>query len=272
MKKRLLIGFLTTTFLFTMLFGGTAYAINGDAGTDATLLEEFTLDAQREVILEDDSLTAEEKAISLERIKITEYIERNGDAISINNAEMISRISEIAPRATTNSVGFVVRPVWVSTQINNWFCGPATGVQTLNYFDRNMRETQHTLAAAFGTTTAGTDGLRMLREINNRKSGLPYMVAHPTTPSSTEFFIFGGLSTFNMPPILRIRTIAGIGWDYVTNGHFLNASGYCGFHRSVELTDPFIKRLHPWHSGKYWMPLQLVHDATLRHPQRHMYW
>ncbi|MDR1891490.1 MAG: C39 family peptidase [Oscillospiraceae bacterium] len=154
--------------------------------------------------------------------------------------------------------------VWVSTQTQSYWCGPATAKQLVTYFNGSS-DPQATIASDMGTTTAGSD-MAQIRNYVNNKTGVYYNIYSNPSLSYLTSCIKASI-TANMPPVLRMKVSTSYGFPYSisSSGHFMNANGYDS--SSVRVTDPEIKNRNAssYPDGWYYVSWSNVYDATNNH-------
>jgi len=154
--------------------------------------------------------------------------------------------------------------VWVSTQTETWYCGPATAKQLVTYFNGSA-DNQATIAKAMGTTSAGSDMAQISNYVNNKTSVYYNIYTKPSLSTLTSFI--KASITANMPPILRMKVTTSYGFPYTikSTGHFMNANGYNS--TKVRVTDPEIKNRNAadYPDGMYSVTWNNVYDATTEH-------
>lgn len=265
MKRKLVSIFIVASLVLTCLLGTSAYANipNGDSGTDKEMLEKVTLESQREDIMDNDVWSVEEKARNIEKINMVENL----------------KVDSVATMSTLSEPNEIYLDIWPSKQKWDNYCGPATTVQTLNYWDRNITTSnQDEFAEIFNISpnVGGTDGLVLRALVNERIewSGDNYVVVDLNSYSLDQFgrTIFNGLYIWNMPPIFRLVCSLEQGWLYTSSGHFMNASGYVQNMYNVEVTDPYIKWIDPNSSGKYFNTRGKIYNSISAHFTHHFYY
>lgn len=130
-------------------------------------------------------------------------------------------------------------------QKNAWFCGPSTALQTEKYFDNLTTATQDTLAKELGTTTSGTI-YSNIKDVLNKRASIKYKYffidVNNITPEAMGDWLGYGIYA-DKPPVLNVaiyskNTKSKAAFGYLSNGHFINASGVYG-----EPTDTGIKKV-----------------------------
>lgn len=169
---------------------------------------------------------------------------------------------------------------WINTpmlkQETNYWCGPATTLQTLSATGKSGGETQSSIASKLGTTSAGTDGLNIVNLLNNK--GLSYAVrsADDATLLWSDFLLS---IERQAPPVLRVSFSSGEGWDYSTSGHYMsvcgvtaNEGGGSATNESAYIVDPYIKWIKPNAGDNYDKSIPKVFQAIKNHWASHYYY
>ena len=284
MKKKFISSFLVVMLLSSLILSITAYAqekdqlnlendvssFSGDSGGDVELVKKITLESQRKDVENNDDLSVEQKEAILEKINLAENLGKEDARQALQ---------------TPQTRGYMIMHVWPSKQWNNYYCGPATGVQTMCIMTRNLTGNLYTgdqalLAGVFNTTTAGTDGIVMKNKLNDRiraMNGVGYVVLSPSSEANMRSAVWMGMQQYDMPPILRVNCTTALGWPYtVSGGHFMNVSG-CNdnaplLYPEYEVTDPWIKHAKPANTtGKHWIRSAYVYNSTMNHFAKHFY-
>lgn len=195
----------------------TATAPNGVSDEDAE--EENKSNAQLlEEALSDPSLTEAEKQQLIEKYSVIENAGRS--------------------RASYPARSLAV-PAY--RQETNYWCGPATAKQTVQYL-AGSSQTQAQIAAATGTTTAGANADRIISYVNDHQSKNIYARVNCTSQTQMVAAVDYSLSVQH-PMILTLAVPDDVWekgiWPYWTNGHYLNVSGQSAGASSLTLTDPF---------------------------------
>lgn len=152
------------------------------------------------------------------------------------------------------------KTIHVQKQINNYYCGPATVIQNLDYISEGrFNKTQSQVAAAIGTTTQGSSSVNMNKYMNeviaaNNYSPYRYKNVDISSPSfdETAYMIIlyekGELILHSLPPYgsfkldSSISSVYSNGWPYSTSGgHFLTYSGASIYskYNAVRFTDSY---------------------------------
>lgn len=190
--------------------------------------------------------------------------------------EQLEKMARASTPARTLSV-----PVY--TQETNYYCGPATTKQTMQYLT-GKSDSQTTIAKAMGTTKNGTDGTRIVSYLNSKQSKARYTIyTNPSLdtmkvlqraafiPSSTYIAGVGYITKQLKPNIAWVKFSKGGNWQYPTNGHFFNVSGYTANQAKTRITDPYIRLKVKGHSGHYYVTYNELHTATKTHFAKHYY-
>lgn len=180
-------------------------------------------------------------------------------------------------RAMYGHSGFYVTlDVPVETQVNGYFCGPATVIQNLKYIsDNQFTWTQYEVAEAIGTTNKGSSSSTMMSFMNNQITRYGYSIYNYATidiNASTfdeDFYvdtIYSNCSYYDWPAFgsFHLQTSAGgqqtaPKWPYSTNGgHFLSYSGVDigEDYNNIRFTDCYYLRKfssEPESNAHYWV-------------------
>lgn len=185
---------------------------------------------------------------------------------------------QLARKARAN-VPAVSLDVTVYKQEEKYYCGPATTKQTMKFLTGSA-DSQSTIAKALGTTTEGTDGLRIVSYLNSKQSKVRYTVQ--TNPSVDQLkswqqsgfnriYMGGNMYTNLKPHIARVKLAQGQDWAYSTNGHFFNVTGYSANQAKTRISDPNIQRVQPSSTGHYLVTYTALYNATKNHFAKHYY-
>lgn len=162
-------------------------------------------------------------------------------------------------------------PVPHYKQQNGYYCGPATTKQTVQYM-KGTSDSQATIAKALGTTSNGTDGLKIVEYLNKR-SNITWTIATDTSINGLKIRINGAFkASENRPPIVRAKFSKKGNWRYSTSGHFMNISGYTTNMAKIRVTDPNITRVDSSATGSYYVTMNEIRNAIIDHWAQHMYW
>lgn len=153
-----------------------------------------------------------------------------------------------------------VEPEWLTLavpyykQINGWYCGPSTTLQTEVFFNPESLSTQASLAKELGTTKSGTIYSNIKTVLNKRDYITEKYGFLNVTKDSTETLAswIGYSIQKGRPVVLNIaifpkNTKSKAEFGYLSNGHFLNATGVYGEAldegisniTQVQFTDPY---------------------------------
>ena len=244
--KKLISIFLITTLSFSVSLPILANNVSGDSLTDINK----PVESQIKDIIENDSLTPEQKEF---------HIDRMTWATSRKN--------------TRNSMIFDASlNVPYFKQETTYWCGPATARQTIQFLNRTTPASQSQIATSMGSTTAGSDMDQVINYIN-RNTNYNYIKASANNKENMRMNFYWAMTETIAPPILRIRINNRVGnWTYTTQGHFLNATGISRTGNMVRVTDPYIGWINPSSSGSYWVTFDEVHAATVAHTNQHYAW
>lgn len=183
-----------------------------------------------------------------------------------------------ANSARVSGSEYMVLAVPTSKQDNGHYCGPATVRQTLLYFKSQVSgyynlfvPTQSTLAGETYLNTdltESTDMTKIAPVLNSILGASHYSMVSIGTQddwiNKATYALY-----VKKPVILDIKAVAGSGWPYTTDGHFLNVSGYdrtSSTHRA-QVTDPWEGKL-----GSHWYDTSLVYSVNNAHWRRSMIW
>lgn len=226
-------------------------------------ISHIPLETQLEEFLNDPNRSEENKQAVKEKIEVA----------------IASRDSAASGSRSSNSANVVYPTVTLSvpayTQINYYYCGPATTKQTLQYLGYVVpgtyySPTQETIAEAIGTTTNGTEWYRIRNYLNSftfMGIATNYVEYCPTSSADMAATIYSGLTATNpQPPILQINTDGNSSvLGYPTDGHYLNVSGIKTEDGVTyfQLTDPNRgrKNLTP----KYDITVDKAYEFTMNH-------
>ena len=152
-------------------------------------------------------------------------------------------------------------------QETNYWCGPATVKQTINYMNGSS-SSQKTYANQLGTSTSGTDMTSIPSVLNNNISSHRYSYMSIGSFSNYTNNICSALSS-GTPIVIDIKATGQEGWPYSTNGHYINISGIDSNsrHNLLMVTDPWYKAL-----GNNWYDASLVYTVNNNHFRQAMIW
>ncbi|MCL1883708.1 MAG: hypothetical protein FWF81_08160 [Defluviitaleaceae bacterium] len=208
-----------------------------------------TAEEQIQILMNDPSLTKEEREFHINRL--------------INPESSMSSIPDSILLIAGNRAIARSGELWVQhfpQQRNNW-CGPATALQSLNFWNRTAasRYTQSAIAAGWGIQDrGGIDLASIIAFVNARTGSWRYINrGFVTNRSAIDTHLRHAIQGYGSTPIVRIESVAG--WPYNTEGHFLNVSGIrtsSGSVTDVRLTDPYAGT--PWfqpnnNHGTFWV-------------------
>lgn len=172
---------------------------------------------------------------------------------------------------TGKSINVYVLGVPLHTQQTDYYCGPATTLQTLEWHG-SYGHTQTSLARALGTTSSGTDGLNIVDVLNTNQNKVHYIVVNLSTKEKMMTSLISSTSGIRSPAVLRLNITKGGNWIYSSKGHFMNVSGISDDYSTVYVTDPFIQWKDSSITGSYRVTGDEVYTATYNHFARHFYW
>lgn len=222
--------------------------MNGAAYDDSSIK---TLEEQRQEIVNDNTMDEELKEKTLQKIdQFTESLEPG----------------RITPYTTYPTKTLLVPHC---PQERTYWCGPATAQQTLKYHTGSS-PSQSTLAAAMGTTTDGTVGSYLIREVNERQSKNRYIsISNGPTSTQLKNAMNFSINSHNSPPIILGSWAKTGNWKYSTGGHFLNASGISSNGTKIQLTDPYSE--YAKCTNKYEVTVLELH-AAIESTNRNEFW
>lgn len=154
-------------------------------------------------------------------------------------------------------------------QKNNWYCGPATALQTYDYFyyeeyGEISPVTQDQMCGNINTTEEyGTNVQDMLDYLNGCEFGCNYK----------QWWVWNNSVTYYTNQVCKSidAGVPVIAWvkspystsplGYTTPGHLLNISGYKESGNSLQLTDPYYAG-HGIYGGKYYVTNTALENIT----------
>lgn len=172
---------------------------------------------------------------------------------------------------TGKSVNLYTLEVPLHTQETDYYCGPATTLQTLEYHG-SYGHTQTSLARDLGTTSNGTDGLNIVDVLNTNQNKVYYIVVNLSTKENMMGSLISSIAGISSPAVLRLNITKGGNWIYESKGHFMNVSGVSDTYSVVRVTDPFIQWKDSSSTGSYYVTSDEVYTAIDNHFARHFYW
>ncbi|WP_343248853.1 C39 family peptidase [Diplocloster hominis] len=148
-------------------------------------------------------------------------------------------------------------------QENNYYCGPATVKQVVQYKNGNSN-IQSYYAGLLNTVETGdnrgTDMTRIAPVINSCIGSSYYVMAEIPGDSLTWFNrIRTGISA-HYPTVLDINTNSVSEFPYKTSGHYICTSGFRVAENQVRIADP-----HPSYFGHYWYSRNGLYKANADH-------
>lgn len=226
--------------------GNDSSFVNGDSGEKSLkTIDLDNLDTEIQAVLNDNTLSEQEKNAKVEKLNIY-------------------RIDKAISRSTSKSSAKL--NVWVATQQNDYYCGPATVQQTLTYTNGSSAS-QDTIASAIGTTKAGSALSNMVSYVNdhiNDGSHVGYdIISDPNVAQIQSTIEYA--CNIGHPIMCRLKFSKGGDWAYSTNGHFMNANGYKDYGEYIYVTDPNIKRVNSSASGSYYVHVNSIYHGTHDH-------
>lgn len=274
MKKIKLISVVMVTIIFACsmlsVSANTSVKVNDEK-------EKMTFELSEGLIL-NENISKEQQLFTVANSNVLSE-KQKGQALEkisslVNNSELKS--SETYRLDTTTYNLTIAIPYF--RQINTYFCGPATTQQSIEYI-LGMSHHQEEIAEALGTTTAGTDGMRIVAYMNSQQNDVYYIDVTPTDEADMASRIYRGMSYYGSAPILRLTMYQSQGWSYYSSGHFMNASGIYSTAYSTsgalqyEVTDPYIQYINPSETdGKYRINSTAVYNSTMNHFAQEFYY
>ncbi|MEA1975190.1 MAG: C39 family peptidase [Bacillota bacterium] len=149
----------------------------------------------------------------------------------------------------------------VFEQEENYYCGPATIKQVVHFLNSSS-DNQNTIANEMGTTCNGTNMLEIRNYLNNNTSENYTYRGEVTNYYYTWLNFITTDIDIDKPVILEIDTTNIDSWPYVTEGHYVNVSGYDTKYSygEIRITDPWGPGL-----GNRWYTMEDVHQANDQH-------
>lgn len=156
------------------------------------------------------------------------------------------------------------------TQINSWYCGPATMQSLLKYINGSKR-TQQSIAKSMGTWYPyGNDMKELITFINSNQKSYKYRTKNLPSLDQFKNDIKSNIVDKKMPIILRIKIVNMKGVPYnASGGHFMLAIGYDSNGDRIKVMDPFAPRAGKKYSNVYYLNTSDVYNATKIHPWHH---
>lgn len=206
--------------------------------------------------------------------------QKEAAVIAINEAIMLrDSFPEISLYAAA-SYSTITIPVTAYTQEEEFYCGPATARQTLEFLGSIVPggytpPPQSKIAEDIKTSKKdGTEWYNLIEYINYYKfmsTPHTYIEHNLNGLSNMETIIYNSLTqTRPEPPILQIDTgndssVLG----YSTDGHYLNVSGIrtVNGNNEFQLTDPYRQRKSL--SAKYYVKTYNIYNFTDNHWAKH---
>ena len=228
--------------VFAATKGGVDLGPSGDSMTDKPI----TIEEQENAVLNDRSLSYEEKTRFLQRIQEHKDL-INGDIIT--------------PQVANDPSGSIAVPYF--KQDNSYYCGPATTKQTVHFIKRTS-SSQATIATAIGTTTAGSNLTDMMTYINNNQTRRDYIIV--TNPSEDLIQSIVEYSVRNLAPtVCRLKIATGGNWLYSSSGHYMNLSAFTNYGANIQVCDPYLGWVTSTSTGKYYVTSNEIYTATANH-------
>lgn len=236
----------------------------GDCGYG---ISHLPLEEQLEDFLKDPNRSEESKQATKE--KIQKAISFRDSYLKVEREENLS--NTYYPEITIGVPSY--------TQINGYYCGPATTRQSLKYLSYVVpgefaAPSQTSIASSIGTTTSGTEWYRIRNYLNSYTfAGITtdYIEYVPSNSDNMTSVLYLGITETNPePPILQVDTNGDTSiLGYSTGGHYLNASGIkteSGINK-IQLTDP--NRARVGLSSKYYITSANAYTITNNHWASH---
>ena len=239
----------------------SAFADSMGPSGDSMVNSAVTIEQQEADVLNDSSLSAAKKLMFKKKFEAHRLFLAKDLARNSNKANSMVTIN-----ATTNPSGTIAVPYY--KQANGYYCGPATTRQTVSFI-KGSASSQSVIAAAIGTTTAGSDLTPMKNYVNSVQSRNAYVITTSPTESYIQFIAEYGVSE-SAPPMARLRFSAGTYWKYPTSGHFMSISGYKSYGESIRVTDPYIGWVDESAPTSYYVSSYTLYKATADHPAHQM--
>lgn len=158
-------------------------------------------------------------------------------------------------------------------QANNYYCGPATVKEIVQYYNGSSG-TQAYYANLLGTTTNGTDMTYIPSVLNSSISSSIYAYDDTWTSfSQWATRVMASIDAGN-PVVADISTsgVTMLQIPYVTTGHYVAIIGYSYDTRSNTLASVKIADSHPTYYGIYWYPSSDLYTANDNHFRHAILW
>ena len=234
----------------------SAFADSTGPSGDSMVNSAVTIEQQEADVLNDSSLSAAKKILFKKKFETNRLFLAKDLARNLNKADSMVTIN-----ATSNASGTIAVPYY--KQQNSYYCGPATTRQTVSFI-KGSASSQSVIATAIGTTTAGSDLTPMKNYLNNVQSRNAYVITTSPSESYLQFIAEYAVSE-SSPSMARLKIAKGGNWQYSTNGHFMNISGYKSYGGYIRVTDPYIGWVQTSSSGTYYVTSRELYVATANH-------
>ena len=151
------------------------------------------------------------------------------------------------------------------SQINSYYCGPATVQQVRGYYYGTYQlPSQDTIAAALGTTTNGTEVQAVVNYLNANFSQTYAAQWYFSSASNLYNFVAYDVACYK-PSVAFITNTTYNNWLYSVAEHFLCFEGYVNDTTTnayrIYVVDPFLNG-HNIASGKYSVTWDDAYDVT----------
>lgn len=189
----------------------------------------------------------------------TNAIESNFDVNLAGDEELVSLTAANASK---------ILDVPFYNQKNDWYAGPATALQTYDYFYRLKYGTispmtQDQMSANIHhSETYGTTVQCVLDYLNNCGFGCDYKQWWVWNDSVTYYTnqVCKSIDA-GVPVIAFVKSSSTMPLGYTTRGHLLNITGYAAYGDKFQLTDPYYAG-HGIATGKYYVTNTALENIT----------
>lgn len=182
--------------------------------------------------------------------------------INTSNAVYNQRVASTPglPRTSASLRASGTLDYTVSTQINEYYCGPATAQQVIRMWTGSLIS-QGTLASEIGTTESSgsslvnnTVGAGSVEKTIESRAGVSYEQVWSPTEQQVKDCAYYGVFTSGLPSCINLKCTANSnGFPYTSSGHILSTSGYRDTNGYAEIR---VADVHYDYSGHRW------HTAT----------
>ena len=155
----------------------------------------------------------------------------------------------------------------VYTQINGYYCGPATVKEVLQYYN-GTSSSQKTYAKELGTTKDGTDMTKIPDVLNNHENKNNYLYNQFDSWSDWDRYVKFDMEN-NYPTVIDINSSKCKFWRYKTTGHYMCISGYDD---SGSTTYAYVADPHNRYSGTYEYNADYVYEVNNDHWRHAVIW